>query len=457
MLLCGIIDELKKLKAKNDILSYFFCQATDPRINTATAVLRGLLYMLVDQQPSLVSHIRKKHDHAGKTLFEDANAWVAVAEIFTDVLRDPSLNKTYLIIDALDECISDLPKLLDFVAQKSSTSSRIRWIVSSRKWPYIEERLEQAGYKVRLSLELNAQSISIAVGIFIKQKVTQLARRKKYDEKIQDAVLEHLVSNANDTFLWVALVCQNLEKIPRWNVLKRLNTYPPGLDSLYERMMRQITDLDDADLCKQILALAAIAYRPITLKELATFVEQLEDIADDAKSKQEIISLCGSFLTLQTDTVYFVHQSAKDFLLAKASNTLFPTGKAEAHYVILSKSLQTLSRTLRRDIYSLEALSYPAEQVEQPDPDPLAASRYSCIYWIDHLCDLEPNHSASYAVTLQDGGAIDMFLREKYLYWLEALSLCKSMSKGVVSMAKLAALTQACLHKQRNYKSYWLT
>ncbi|KAF2190333.1 NACHT-domain-containing protein [Zopfia rhizophila CBS 207.26] len=146
MLLCGIIDELQKWKAKTDLLSFFFCQATDSRINNATAVLRGLLYMLVDQQPSLVSHIRKKHDDAGKALFEDVNAWVALTEIFTSVLQDPSLRSTCLIIDALDECVLDLPKLLEFVAQQSAPS-RVKWVVSSRNWPEIEEQLERAGYK----------------------------------------------------------------------------------------------------------------------------------------------------------------------------------------------------------------------------------------------------------------------------------------------------------------------
>ena len=39
MLLCGIINELDKLIPKTGLLSYFFCQATDSRINNATAVL----------------------------------------------------------------------------------------------------------------------------------------------------------------------------------------------------------------------------------------------------------------------------------------------------------------------------------------------------------------------------------------------------------------------------------
>jgi len=439
MLLCGIIDELQNSIGARGILSYVFCQATDSRIRSAVAVLRGLLYLLVIQQPLLISHVRKKYDHAGKILFEDANAWIALTEIFISILQDPSLKCTYLIVDALDECITDLPKLLDFIAKRSSTSSRVKWIVSSRNWPDIEERLDKVGHIVRLSLELNAQSVSSAVGSFIRHKVFQLAESKMYNDKTRDAVLDHLYSNANDTFLWVALACQSLDGVPRRNVIKKLNAFPPGLDSLYERMMQQISNSDDASLCKQILALVGIAYQPITLDELLTLVEQLEDVANDPKSIREIIGLCGSFLTLRKDTVYFVHQSAKDFLSTKASYDIFPSGIGAAHYVILSRSLQAMS-TLHRDIYSLSELGYPAEQIIQPNPNPLAGLRYSCVYWIDHLCDWGLSASTDSSVDLQDGGPVHEFIRKKYLYWLEALSLCKSVSKVVVSIAKLEAL-----------------
>jgi hypothetical protein len=201
MLLCGIIDVLHNSIPKTTLLSYFFCQATDSRINSATAVLQGLLYMLMDQQPSLVSHVRKKHDQSGKSMFEDANAWVVVTEIFVDVLQDSSLSMTYLVIDALDECVVGLPKLLDFIAKQSSASSRVKWIVSSRNLPDIEEQLEQAGHKVRLSLELNADSVSAAVSVFIQHKVSQLAQQKKYDKQTQDAVFARLTSSADGTFL----------------------------------------------------------------------------------------------------------------------------------------------------------------------------------------------------------------------------------------------------------------
>ncbi|KAF2810837.1 uncharacterized protein BDZ99DRAFT_441433 [Mytilinidion resinicola] len=441
MLLCGIIDELKKSDITTN-LAYFFLQATDSRINNATAVLRGLIYLLVDQQPSLISHIRKEYDHAGKSLFEDANTWTALVEIITNILRDPNLHNTYLIIDALDECVTDLQKLLDFLIHTSSVSTRVKLIVSSRNWPNIKERLETAGHKVELCLELNADSVSTAVSIYIKHKTQQLAELKKYDERTRAAVLQHLTSNGNDTFLWVALVCQNLAKIPRWKALAKLDAFPPSLDSLYERMMEQISSSEDADLCKQILASTAVVYRPITLEELTSLVEVLEDTSNDPESLRDIVGLCGSLLTIREGIIYFVHQSAKDYLLANAVHYLFPSGIGEAHHVIFSRSLQVMSGTLRRDMYDLYAPGFPIERVKTPDPDPLVTSRYSCVYWVDHICDWSSNPCPDHGADLQDGGAVDEFLRKKYLYWLEALSLCRNMAGGIVSMGKLEALIQ---------------
>jgi hypothetical protein len=82
--------------------------------------------MLVDQQPLLISHVCKKHDYAGKKLFEDANALVALTEIFVDVLRDPSLRLIYLIIDALNKCVTDRLKLLSFIVKQLSASQRVK-------------------------------------------------------------------------------------------------------------------------------------------------------------------------------------------------------------------------------------------------------------------------------------------------------------------------------------------
>jgi hypothetical protein len=440
MLLCGIIDEMSTLTRHRDkeattLLSYFFCQATDSRINNAVAVLRGLIYLLIDQQPFLILHIRKKYDHAGKALFEDANAWVALSEIFTSILQDPGLNSTFLIIDALDECVADLPKLVEFIVQKSIISPHIKWVVSSRNWPDIEERLDRVGHKMRLCLELNPKSVSAAVSTYIEHKTLQLADLKKYNDRTREAVLQHLVSNANDTFLWVALVCENLKNVPRWKTLAKLNEFPPGLDSLYQQMMNQIFNSDDTDLCKQILAITSTVYRPLTVTEITTFVETLEDMADDYESLAAIIRLCGSFLALRESTIYFVHQSAKEFLLKKASNEIFPSKIEDVHYTIFSRSLQVMSKILQRDVYRLSAPGISIDQVEPPDLDPLAVVRYSCLYWVAHLLDCDTRRNM--INDLKDGGSVDRFLCQNFLHWLEALSLMRSLSSGIVMIRKL--------------------
>ena len=445
MLLCGIIDELEKSTAETGLLPYFFCQGTDSRINNATAVLRGLIYLLVKKQPPLISHLRKKYDEGDKEPFEGVNAWFALSEIFENILQDPSLKSTYLIVDALDECVTNLLQLLNLIVQKSSISSHVKWIVSSRNWPTIEERLKTAGQKVRLSLELNADSVSAAVSTYIRHKVLQLAQLKDYDNKTKSDVQDHLSLNAKDTFLWVALVCQNLEKSSRLNTLAMLNTFPPGLDPLYERMIRLICSSDNVHLCKQILAFVAIVYRPITLNELTSFAKLPNGAPDDLKSWTEVIGLCGSFLTIRDGTVYFVHQSAKDFLLKKASDEIFPSGLEKVHYAIFSRSLEVMSMTLRRDIYSLGAPGFSIDNVKPPNPDPLATVRYSCVFWVDHLHDWHSSESAKHLDNLEDSGAVDNFLRKKSIYWLEALSLLRSMSEGVLSMAKLEGLLQVSL------------
>ncbi|KOS44516.1 hypothetical protein ACN38_g4574 [Penicillium nordicum] len=446
MLLCGIIDELK-ISIDNTAInvSFFFCQATDERINNAIAVLRGLIFMLACEQPSVIHHIRRRYDQTGKQLFEDANAWQALSGILSDILEDSTLKDTYFIIDALDECTGDLFLLLDLIAEASSSGNqRVKWIVSSRNWPIIEEYFEVATQKARLSLELNATSISEAVAIYIQFKVQQLAEKKRYKPAVRDIVASHLMLNSQDTFLWVALVYEELVKARPWNTPKLLTSFPPGLDSLYRRMLQQIQDSEDAELCNRILGVASTVYRPITLNELVALVDMPDGISTDDDDfppddfLSDIITLCGSFLTLRENTVFFVHQSAKDFLTTKALDEVFPRGVPAEHHEIFSRSIHIMSRSLRHNIYDITFPGLQIDQVTHPSPDPLAVAHYACLYWAHHLqdgycsesADIEPHHLQS----------VDTFLRHKYLHWIEALCLIRNVPRGIEAMLKLEGL-----------------
>ena len=244
----------------------------------------------------------------------------------------------------------------------------------------------------------------------------------------------------NGTFLWVALVCQELVDISGWDAEELSKAFPPGLDLPYKRMLDDICTSKHAQLCKSILAIISVVRQRITLAELATFVDMPARSSSNYKVLVEIIGLCGSFLTLRERTISFVHQSAKDFLVEKAYSEIYPSGIRRTHHTIFSRSVQVMSDKLRRDIYGLGTPGIHSDQVRQPNSDPLSPVKYPCVYWIDHLLDCDPTKNA--INNLQDGGSVDMFLRRSYLYWLEALSLYRSMSEGMVLMAKLEALLQ---------------
>jgi hypothetical protein len=442
MLLCGIANELKKFK--HALLAFFFCQATDSRINYATAVLRGLIYLIVDQQPSLLLHVRRKYDQAGKVIFEDANAWFALKDILISILQDPILDTTYLLVDGLDECRGDLPKLLDLIAQTSSESHRIKWVVSSRNWPEIEKTFNNAAQKRSLCLELNDNSVSAAVANFIQWKVDELAMRNNYKSVVRNAVQQHLALNANGTFLWVALVSQELSNLSAWKAIKKLKEFPSGLNALYQQMLDQIVSSEDAELCIGILAVASTVYRPITLHELVVLVDMPDEVASEHEALVEIIGYCRSFLTLREGAIFFVHQSAKEFLVDKASKDPLLFRIQGLHSSIFSRSVQAMSRILKRNIYSLAAPGISIDQVKLPVPDPLATIHYPCLYWVDHIIECDALETTQNGI--KDGSSIYEFLNQSFLYWVEALSLMHGLSRCIEMIMKLEKWVQVSFY-----------
>jgi hypothetical protein len=456
MLLCGIADELRKPSIYSGLVSYFFCQATDQRINNAVAALWGLMFMLVDQQPSLMSHIRKKYDTSGKELFTGVNAWIALSDIFSDMLGDPALTTAYLLIDALDECISDRERLLDLIVENLSVSPSVKWIVSSRNWPEIERRLAEfdSTEKTSLSLEVNADLVSRAVDAYIEHEISRLILIK-HNPTLKGQVHEQMRQKANGTFLWVALVVKDLrdrqdaEYEDPLSILTLLLEMPSGLPALYSRMLDQIGRLegDTPKLCQNILSIMALAFRPLNLAELGILADFGSHLTN-GPALERLVNKCGSFLTIRDRTVYFVHQSAKDHLTTNeiAQSIIFPSGQKDIHYTVFSHSLHAMAKTLKVNIYTLLYPGSLINEIETPDPDPLAAVRYSCTHWITHLCEgISHNSNIAYRDDLSDTGAVSLFLHKHFLHWLEALSLLHNISNGVIFITRLENLLKVSL------------
>ncbi|KAK0720354.1 hypothetical protein B0H67DRAFT_599864 [Lasiosphaeris hirsuta] len=428
MLLCGIINELERAMVAGGHchnLAYYFCQATDSRINSATAVLRGLIYLLVHRQPRLLLHLPKDTYPS-----DDVVAWIVLSKVLREMLEDPNLKVTYVVIDALDEYLTDLPKLLDLVI--CTSSERVKWLVASQNKTTIRRKLQSGDGLIEfdLGLEMNVEQVSYDIDGYIDNKLSDLTSLWG-DLPLKDHVRDILRQKVDGTILWASLVLQQLSKdeVESWHVLPIVKDVPRGLDGMYERMLTEIDRYRwDADLCRQILSVAIVAYRPLHLAEIGALSGLPEQITKSTENVRKIVAKCRSFLTVRDDRIYLVHQSAKDYLSDRASTLLFPHGVAMAHRNILDRSMKLLSKKLQYDIYGLYEPGFPIDQVHTPDPDPLATVRYSCVYWVNHLFDSISSTNTNLDTFLQNDGAVHTFLKTKYLYWLETLSLLRAIS-----------------------------
>ncbi|EXL98144.1 hypothetical protein NOF04DRAFT_6554 [Fusarium oxysporum II5] len=316
MLLCGIINELQKSLRP---ISFFLCQGNvkEEYLSSDIAVMRGLIYVLLEHQPSLISAIRPRYDKQNDRLFNSINSSELLGDILTTMLQDPSLRDTILLVDALDECNINRSKFTNLIVELSK-SCNTKWILSSRDWPEIHQELADATGLISLDLEQEHESVSQAVRSYISKKVDDLAKTKwKNDLELKERIFDYMQSHADDTFLWVVLVCERLANsgIRKRLVMEELVKFPMSLRALYEAMMDRITDSSEADRLKQILALVCVVYRPIKLAEMPTLVEPMAGYDED--DVRDAIASCGSLLTLQNGEIFFVHQSAKEFLLMR--------------------------------------------------------------------------------------------------------------------------------------------
>ena len=461
MLLIGIIRELSGQPAVlAPTLSYFFCQGrgkTERPQDNATATLKSLIWMLVIQQPHLISHLLRECKYSVTSAFNGDNAFYLIRKVFHAMLKDPGLSPVYFIVDALDECDQKKPgrdELIGLISESLDFSNKVRWLVSSRPEVGVNTKLNNRD--TSRIVELDDESLKIPVNAYIGHKLLDLKGKRGYDGEILDHVSEEIKKRAENTFLWVWHVFQVLNKEYGWNAvefIKDFNKIRPDLSELYDAMITRIENTVKGDLeyCKKVLVTSTLAYRPLSLSELEVLAKL------PLGSPQTIVEECGSFLKTKDDTVYVIHQSAKEWLenalktLDENHNSRLQTGGAvEGRADIIKRSIDAMSTLkrddamsiLKRDIYDLQQYGIRSIDITPPRKDPLAPLRYSCVFWLDHLRDAI-KESPEKSKELCDRGF--NFLKVHYLHWLESLSLLHKFSDGINSVRELLKAVQVCL------------
>ena len=318
--------------SSNTLLAYFFCDNKDSRRSSTISVLRSLIYQILVQRPDLTSHFKAVYEREEEQFFTSPNAVQTLWYVLQSLISRSNLQNVYFIIDALDELdlqsIKDLLMLLGPVLGSEAENAdhklrwnldrycQVKWLVTSRNIDFISHSMAK---QLNISLEVNAGHVRDAVWKFIDRAVEELQKLKGYGSSLTKYVRDTLREKSEGTFLYVSVACRELSQ-PEIRLLTTksvLATMPRGLTPLYQRIMDQVTANADRDLvehAKAILRAMVLAVRPLTVQEIAIAADLPAEYHDDIDILREYIGLCGSFVTRQQDTVYFVHLSVKTYL-----------------------------------------------------------------------------------------------------------------------------------------------
>jgi hypothetical protein len=387
------------------ISAFFFFRNEVTAVSNAVSALQGLIFLLVDQKEELIRHVRKRMDLQQNTLFQGSEPFHVLEDILSDIARDPECPEIYLVVDALDECLEQKLELLSLIANSPKRLvSKVKWLVTSRNEKPIQEALQTGSPKAIISLELNADNIKAAVALYINAKVDELSRVKGYSrggESLEQDVKEYLKKNSEDTFLWVALVYQELRKLRMaGRTMSVLRKIPAGLRPLYRRMLEQIIEqgrndsnceddgsrLEDMEHRKLILAFVSVSFRPPSIYELGTLAGIPDDLCRPETHIKDLVDSCGSFLKIRNEAVSFVHLSATEFFEKQEGFDFVAIGSNEAHLAVFRRSCLLMTKLLKQDICCLDSpgvlIQEATSQINQHLPREL---EYPCRYWIDHL------------------------------------------------------------------------
>ncbi|KAE8323671.1 hypothetical protein BDV39DRAFT_208654 [Aspergillus sergii] len=312
---------------QQDSFAYFFCEANHDTQNTATSILRGILWQLIRQNPILGDCLARRFRERKDTLLTSFDAlWT----LFTEIVIDPRCGVSFCIIDALDECdfeslmlILKQLKLSFFDRPSSQFTSNVRILITSRPYKEIETYLSMFPSRDLASFQEGKKDIEI----FIEQKVSDLNMCKSYPDGMRSSIRNILKEKAAGTFLWVGLTCNELMDVDIQDTMSFLGSLAPGLNTLYTKLMEKAVESEQKrERVYSILAVVAASRQALTLVQLcmacSLYVGEDEDTR--VAFAREDIKLCRLMVVEKDGLVNLLHKSVQDFLF-RSDLTHFPT------------------------------------------------------------------------------------------------------------------------------------
>ncbi len=214
------------------------------------------------------------------------------------------------------------------------------------------------------------------------------------------------------------------------------------LDGLYKDVLEgYFTDQDSRDLFHSVVGQLITSIEPLSVRSFIPLRRHASYDEDSDATVTGILSRLGSLLSHvnssdKTLPIIPLHTSFRDFLTNKDKSGDFYVGVRDAHHELAHSCLNLVLDPrygLKFNICKLETSYLANDDVEnlntRVDEHISPALLYACRFWDDHLKHTD--------FKMDLFRKVETFFKEKFLFWLEALSLTRIIGLAPSAFANL--------------------
>lgn len=367
-----------------------------------------------------------------------------------------------LIVNALDQCDTETRgKLLECMLHTSSSgpSPQLRILLTTRSQEDICGILEQETYRDGIIYRSLLDSKSSLEDV--RRYVEDYWKDSKYDE-ISETQRKSFVERCQGRFIFASAVCKELEyamKDEKSATLEKILQEFTSLDKVYHQALSQAKKAfgRSSGRLKDVLRVILVAQEALSISAIVHILS-----IPDELSKALFNRLGGVIASGTVDQpVSFLHATLTEFLLRpywvdtndnegdmeeKERKNNYHITEAEGHRVMLKGCLlNVMAKQLRFNICYLETSYLLNDQFEDMGDRVKQwispGLRYSCHQWANHL------QSVSFDPEIF--GYLQYFMNNKFLFWLEVLSITRRVNLASSMLSLLVKWIQV------RFRSCW--
>ncbi|KAF7972853.1 hypothetical protein HWV62_16884 [Athelia sp. TMB] len=295
---------------------------------------------------------------------------------------------TYIIIDALDECIEKADLLRWIQSITTGTSGKLHLALTSRPEGDIEQGL--ASLRNLKTVSVGDQSTMGDINAYLDARL-KAADMSKWDEGEIQMIKTGLSAGSDGMFRWVSLQIDAINKCKNKRELKaQLNSLPKGLNATYARIFERS---ECPDYLERLLQWLVFSERPLTVAELAEVLAVDFNTGDvpfydpdlQCKIPALIWSICNGLVTEFEGTVKLAHFSVKEYVVRRIrpkAEAQFSTSEQFSHSLIAQDCLAQLLHFDEPSVLDWEEPhSISLDYISSAFP----LAQYAAMNWVSHF------------------------------------------------------------------------